>query len=94
MAIFNRLWDSTGKSYLFVPYPGFVDQSEVVAGSAKTSFVISGATITANHKIDAWVDGRLQVDGAHFNKNIGTNSIDFTEAVPVGKRADIRVYLR
>lgn len=94
MALFIRLFDSaTGKRSL-VAYPGFVDQGEVVSGSPKTSFVVSGATLTTNHKVDAWVDGRFQVDGPHFTKNIGTNSIDFTEAVPVGKRADIRVYLR
>lgn len=94
MGIFNRLWDSDTGKYKFIPYPGFVDQAEVVSGSEKTNFTISGATITSTHKIDAWIDGRLQVDGAHFNKNVGSNRIEFTEAVPVGKRVDIRTYLK
>lgn len=81
---------------LLIPYPGFVNVAETVTGAPKTSFVLTGSVIlSASHFVDAWIDGRLQEDGGvHFSKNVGTNSIDFTVAVPIGRRVLIRVYLK
>lgn len=79
---------------LLIPYPGFIDIKETVAGAPKTSFVLSGVTLTAGHSVDAFIDGRLNEDVEHFTKNVGTNSIDFTVAVAIGRRVVIRVYLK
>ena len=94
MSTFSRIWDSVTGKGTFIQYPGFIDQAETIAGSPKANFLVTGATLTSSHKVDAWVDGRLQVDTIHFSKNLGTNNIEFTESIPIGKRVDIRVYLK
>lgn len=93
MGLYSRLFDTSNGKRNLIPYPGFVNESETVSGSPKNEFTLT-QTIDADHFIEAWVDGRHQVDTVHFNRDTDENSIIFTENVAIGLRVDIRVYLK
>lgn len=94
MAILLLAFDTTTGKTVAMPSGGFVDYVEQVTGSPKQNFDISATyDFNADHKIDAWVDGRDQLPTTDFTKNHTTNTISFSEAVPVGKWVKIRVYL-
>lgn len=71
-----------------------VDEYFTVTGSPQSSFVIGSATITSGAKIDVYVNGILQQEGASadFERNTGTNSIVFNEAIPVDALVLVRIW--
>ena len=71
-----------------------VDEYFPVTGSPQTQFVLGTGTVTSTGKIDVYVNGLLEQQGASasYQRNTGNNSIDFNTAVPVGATVLVRTW--
>ena len=93
MGFFSFIYDNTSNKKRAIAYPGFHDYVETVSGSAKAEFTLN-KTITADHKIDISIDGRDQpVEDTQWSRDVETNKITMSEAIPVGKTFKARIYL-
>ena len=74
---------------------GFIDYVETVTGSPKSDFTLVVA-LTAEHVIDVWVDGRLEmIEGTNWSRTEGTpGHIVLSEAVGIEKVFKAPVYTR
>lgn len=100
MGLFQYVIDSTTKKrmaypFKYVAYPGFVDYTETVSGSSKSDFTLAVA-LEADHAVDVWVDGRLQmIENTNWSRTVATpGHIVLSEAIVVGKVFKARVYTK
>jgi hypothetical protein len=82
------------QSYIDARYPGFTDFKETVAGSAKTTFTLTGFTLDATYAVDVEIDGRDQpIEGTQWTRvNDNPGQIVMSENINIGSTFKCRIY--
>ena len=95
MGLYTFVYDSTAKATKRVAYPGFVDYTETISGSAKATFTLAVA-IDSAHAIDVWLDGRMQmIENTNWSRTVGNpGQIVLAENANIGSVFKARVYLK
>jgi hypothetical protein len=91
MALLQFIFDTSTRRKYGVPYPGFIDETFIIAGSEKSQFDLS-TDIDADHAIDVEVDGRGQLEDTHWTRDTTNNRVNTDSAVNVGSWVRVRIY--
>ena len=76
------------------PVQEFYDYVETVTTEGKTTFTISGVTLTSAQKIDVSVDGRDEpIEGTNWTRNVSANQIILSDGIHVDSVFKARIYL-